>query len=63
MSNNLTGRIETCVENDDDEAVQRLIDEGKAERYDSGDFKEGFRDLLQHDHSNRGGDYRLARTL
>ena len=63
VSKKHTNKVFELLENDDDEAVQRLIDEGKAERYDSGDFKEGFRDLLQHDHSNRGGDYRLARTL
>ncbi len=38
------------LENDDDEAVQRLIDEGKAERYTSSDFMDVFLHDLQHDH-------------
>jgi superfamily II DNA or RNA helicase len=46
-----TNKIFELLENDDDEAVQRLIDEGKAERYASSDFREGFRDHLQHDHN------------
>jgi len=45
-----TNKIFELLENDDDEAVQRLIDEGKAERYASSDFMGGFRDDLQHDH-------------
>jgi superfamily II DNA or RNA helicase len=49
VSKKHTNKVFELLENDDDEAVQRLIDEGKAERYDSGDFKEGFRYLLQHD--------------
>jgi len=45
-----TNKIFELLENDDDEAVQRLIDEGKAERYDSSEFKEELRNDLQHDH-------------
>jgi len=43
-------KIFELLENDDDEAVQRLIDEGKAERYDSTEFNEVLRSDLQHDH-------------
>jgi len=45
-----TNKIFELLENDDDEAVQRLIDEGKAEHYDSNEFREEFRNDLQHDH-------------
>ena len=46
ISKKHTNKIFELLENDDDEAVQRLIDEGKAERYDSQEFSETFiRDL------------------
>ncbi len=45
-----TNKIFELLENDDDEAIQRLIDEGKAQQYDSSDFTEDFRHDLQHDH-------------
>ena len=44
-------KIFEMLENGDDEAVQRLIDEGKAEKYKSEDFKEELRMDLQHDHT------------
>jgi len=44
-------KIFELLENDDDEAVQRLIDEGKAEKYDSKNFREELREDLQHDHA------------
>ncbi|OOP57484.1 MAG: hypothetical protein AYP45_03340 [Candidatus Brocadia carolinensis] len=50
VSKKHTNKIFELLESDDDEAVQRLIDEGKAERYASSEFREGFRDDLQHDH-------------
>ena len=50
VSKKHTNKIFELLESDDDEAVQRLIDEGKAERYASVEFREGFRDDLQHDH-------------
>ena len=50
VSKKHTQKIFELLENDDDEAVQRLIDEGKAERYDSADFMKEFRNDLQHDH-------------
>jgi len=50
VSKKHTNKIFELLESDDDEAVQLLIDEGKAERYASSEFREGFRDDLQHDH-------------
>lgn len=44
-------KIFELLENDDDEAVQRLIDEGKAEKYDSKDFRTELKKDLQHDHA------------
>ena len=38
LSKKHTGKIFELLENDDDEAVQRLIDESKAERYASSEF-------------------------
>ena len=42
-------KIFELLENDDDEAIQTLIDEGKAERYDSKDFREDLKKDLEHD--------------
>ncbi len=42
-------KIFELLENDDDEAVQKLIDEGKAEQYDSIDFKPSLKVDLQND--------------
>ncbi len=50
VSKKHTHKVFELLENDDDEAIQRLVDEGKAERYDSKDFSEEFRKHLQHDH-------------
>jgi ERCC4-related helicase len=50
VSKKHTNKIFELLESDDDEAVQQLIDEGKAEKYTSSEFREGFRDDLQHDH-------------
>ena len=44
-------KIFELLENDDDEAVQRLIGEGKAEKYESKDFREELKDDLRHDHA------------
>ncbi|MBU0712266.1 helicase [bacterium] len=49
VSKKHTNKIFELLESDDDEAVQRLIDEGKAERYESSDFIEGFIQDLEHD--------------
>ncbi|MFZ3089377.1 MAG: helicase-related protein [Nitrospirota bacterium] len=50
VSKKHTNKIFELLESDDDEAVQQLIDEGKAEKYTSSEFREGFRKDLQHDH-------------
>jgi len=50
VSKKHTNKIFELLENDDDEAVQQLIDEGKAERYANSEFREGLRADLQHDH-------------
>jgi len=42
-------KIFELLENDDDEAIQRLIDEGKAERHASSEFTDRFRKDLQND--------------
>lgn len=49
VSKKNTNKIFELLGNDDDEAVQRLIDEGKAERYNSQDFKKELREDLIHD--------------
>jgi len=50
VSKKHTNKIFEMLENDDDEAVQRLIDEGKADCFDSAEFDKGFLLDLQHDH-------------
>ena len=50
VSKKHTNKIFELLENDDDEAVQRLIDEGKAEKYESKDFRKVLKIDLQHDH-------------
>jgi len=50
VSKKHTNKIFEMLENDDDEAVQRLIDEGKAERYDSKEFTKDFLRDLEQDH-------------
>ncbi|MAG85846.1 MAG: helicase [Flavobacteriaceae bacterium] len=49
VSKKHTSKIFELLESDDDEAVQRLIDEGKAEKYESKDFREGLKKDLEHD--------------
>jgi superfamily II DNA or RNA helicase len=44
-----TNKIFELLENDDDEAIQRLIDEGKAEKYESTDFRDDLKKDLEHD--------------
>ena len=44
-------KIFELLENDDDEAVQRLIDKGKAEKYKGKDFRKELRIDLKHDHA------------
>ena len=49
VSKEYTNKIFELLENDDDEAIQRLIDEGKAEEYDSKVFRDDFLKDLQSD--------------
>ncbi|MBU2636733.1 MAG: helicase [Bacteroidetes bacterium] len=49
VSKKYTYKIFELLENDDDEAIQRLIDEGKAEKYSSNEFTEDFIRDLQND--------------
>ncbi|MBC8357597.1 MAG: helicase, partial [Candidatus Aminicenantes bacterium] len=44
-------KIFELLENDDDEAIQRLIDEGKAEKYESKDFRKKLKNDLEYDHA------------
>jgi len=49
VSKKYANKIFEFLENDDDEAIQRLIDEGKADRYPSNEFEDEFRTDLQND--------------
>ncbi|MBX6361530.1 MAG: helicase [Acidobacterium ailaaui] len=49
ISKDYANKIFEYLENDDDEAIQKLIDEGKAYRYDSKDFTEDFIKDLESD--------------
>lgn len=49
VSKKHTAKIFELLENDDDEAVQRLIDEGKAQELKAADFHDNFRPALQAD--------------
>ena len=50
VSKKHTKKIFELLESDDDEAVQRLIDEDKAEKYESKDFRKELKIDLQYDH-------------
>lgn len=49
VSKKYANKIFEFLENDDDEAIQKLIDEDKAERYDASDFEPAFRIDLHND--------------
>ncbi|MGA8833243.1 MAG: C-terminal helicase domain-containing protein, partial [Desulfomonilaceae bacterium] len=49
ISKDYSNKIFDLLEKDDDDAIQRLLDEGKAERYASDDFSEQFLADLQSD--------------
>jgi len=49
VSKKYINKIFELLEQGDDEAIQRLIDEGKAERYASSDFRPDFKNYLEHD--------------
>ncbi|GAI04816.1 unnamed protein product, partial [marine sediment metagenome] len=49
VSKEYTGKIFELLEDDDDEAIQRLIDEDKARKYQAKDFTATFKEDLQSD--------------
>jgi len=49
VSKKYANKIFELLENDDDEAIQKLIDEGKAEKYSSTDFRDDFIENLEND--------------
>lgn len=49
ISKQYINKIFELLEGEDDEAIQKLIDEGKAEKYEAKDFKEEFRNYLEND--------------
>jgi len=49
VSAKYTNKIFELLEKDDDEAIQKLIDKGKAEKYKSEDFNEDLKKDLEHD--------------
>jgi superfamily II DNA or RNA helicase len=50
LSKKYTNKIFELLENDDDEAVQRIIEEGKAEKYSSDEFRDEFIKHLESDY-------------
>ena len=52
LSKRYSDKIFEMLENDDDEAIQQLIDEGEAEVYSASDFKPEFGAALQSDLDN-----------
>lgn len=49
ISKKYANKIFEFLENDDDEAIQKLIDEDKAQRFDVSDFEDDFRKDLESD--------------
>jgi superfamily II DNA/RNA helicase len=49
VSKKYINKIFELIEQGDDEAIQKLIDEGRAEKYSSEDFKEDFKRDLEND--------------
>ena len=49
FSKKYTNKLFELLENDDDEAIQRLVDEDKARRYDASDFNAKFKEDLEND--------------
>jgi superfamily II DNA or RNA helicase len=50
VSKKHSNKIFELLENDDDTAVQKLIDEGKAERYDASEFSSNFIGIIKNDY-------------
>ena len=49
LSKKHSNKIFELLENDDDEAIQHLVDEGKAQEYKASDFHDKFRSDLRYD--------------
>ena len=49
VSKKYTNKLFELLENDDDEAIQRLVDEDRARRYDASDFNAKFKEDLEND--------------
>jgi len=49
VSKKYTSKLFEFLEDDDDEAIQQLIDEDKAQHYEAGDFKPEFKEHLKDD--------------
>jgi len=49
ISKDYTNKIFEYLENDDDESIQKLVDTGKAEKYESDEFTQDFIKDLEHD--------------
>ncbi|MGC8483411.1 MAG: helicase-related protein, partial [Thermodesulfobium sp.] len=49
ISKKYTNKIFEYIENDDDKAIQKLIEEDKAEKYSSDEFEEKFKEDLKND--------------
>lgn len=49
LSKKYTNKLFELLENDNDDAIQRLIDEDKAQKFEAKDFKKEFKDDLEND--------------
>ncbi|MEW6110179.1 MAG: helicase-related protein [Nitrospirota bacterium] len=56
VSKKYGNKIFEFLESDDDEAIQSLIEEGKAEKYESAEFSDDFGDALKN-------DYEILKTI
>jgi HKD family nuclease len=63
ISKKYVNKIFEFLENDDDEAIQKLIDEDKAQRFDASDFKDDFRKDLESDLQTLKEMDRLWKTI
>lgn len=63
VSKKYTSKLFEFLENDDDEAIQHLIDEDKAKRFTVSDFKPHFRKDLENDLAVLGEIARLWKTV
>lgn len=63
VSKTHANKIFELLENDDDEAIQRLVDEDKARRYDTADFKPEYEGKLEKDLAVLKEIERLSKSL